>query len=213
MPLPQSPPPRRWARPRTAVASFLLERGLGEVADPERRRLDVQRAHALLEAGALDEDATELRLRAASDRAWDAAVPPDVRGWRRQAEWAMARARTEPREAYAALRIQYLRAVESGRTEAALELRAALDAFRLELPVSGPVSSRPEPAETAREDRLVDLLFEPGTHERPLLDLGRAAARLVAWDDAPLADEARGLGRCAADRPGPAARAGRHLAA
>ncbi|MGZ6098208.1 MAG: hypothetical protein ACXWLL_07430 [Myxococcaceae bacterium] len=187
--LPQSPPQRRWARPRTAVASFLLERGLGEVADPERRRLDVQRAHALLEAGALDEDATELRLRAARDRTWDAAVPADVRGWRRQAEWAMARARTEPREAYAALRIQYLRAVESGRAEAALELRAALDAFRLELPVSGPVSSRPDPAEAAREDRLVDLLFEPGTHERPLLDLGRAAARLVAWDDAPLAAE------------------------
>ncbi len=187
--LPQPPPQRRWARPRTAVASFLLERGLGEVADPERRRLDVQRAHALLEAGALDEDATELRLRAARDRTWDGVVPPDVRGWRRQAEWAMARARTEPREAYAALRIQYLRAVESGRTEAAVELRAALDAFRLELPVSGPVASRPEPDDAAREDRLVDLLFEPGAHERPLLDLGRAAARLVAWDDAPLAGE------------------------
>lgn len=187
--LSQPLPQRRWARPRTAVASFLLERGLGEVADPERRRLDVQRAHALLEAGALEEDATELRLRAARDRTWDEAVPADVRGWRRQAEWAMARARIEPRQAYAALRIQYLRAVESGRTEAALELRAALDAFRLELPVSGPVASRPEPADAAREDRLVDLLFEPEAHERPLLDLGRAAARLVAWDDAPLAGE------------------------
>lgn len=187
--LPPAAPPRRWSRPRTALASFLLERGLGEVADPERRRRDVQRAHALLEAGALDEDATDLRLRAARDRAWDAAVPGQLHGWRRQADWAMARARAEPREVYAALRIQYLRAVEAGPAEAALALRAALDAFRLELPVSGPVSSRPEPDETAGEDRLVDLLLEPGSHERPLLDLGRAAARLVAWDDAPLAGE------------------------
>ncbi|HSP18392.1 MAG TPA: vWA domain-containing protein, partial [Myxococcaceae bacterium] len=190
---PLQPPPftprRRWTRPRTAVASFLLERGLGEVADPERRRLDVQRAHALLEAGALDEDATELRLRAARDRSWDDAVPGDLRGWPRQAEWALARARAEPREAYAALRIQYLRAVESGRAEAALALRAALDAFRFDLPVSGSVSPRPEPGEAAGEDRLVDLLFETGRQERPLLDLGRAAARLVAWDDAPIAGE------------------------
>ena len=187
-PSPSPSPSRRWAHPRTAVASILLERGLGEVADPERRRLDVQRAHALLEAGALEEDATELRIRAARDRAWDAHVPPGVRGWARQAEWAMARVQKEPRDAYAALRIQYLRAVESGQAEAALELRAALDAFRLELPVAGPVSARPEPGGLASEDRLVDLLFEPGG-QRPLLDLGRAAARLVAWDDAPLAGE------------------------
>ena len=33
--------PRRWTRPRTAIAAFLLERGLSELADPERRRLDV----------------------------------------------------------------------------------------------------------------------------------------------------------------------------
>ena len=187
---PPSPrPSRRWVHPRTVVASLLLERGLVEVADPERRRLDVQRAHALLEAGALHEDATVLRLRAARDRAWDAQVPADVRGWARQADWAMARARTDPRGAYAALRIQYLRAVESGQAEAAAALRAALDAFRLELPVTGRVSARPEPAEPAREDRLVDLLLEPGGAERPLLDLGRAAVRLVAWDDAPLAGE------------------------
>ena len=187
--LPQTQPARRWTRPRTAVASFLLERGLAEVADPERRRRDVQRAHALLEAGALDEDATELRLRAARDRAWDADLPGELHGWRGQATWALARARTEPREVYAALRLQYLRAVESGRGEAALALRAALEAFRLDLPVSGPVSPRPDPGDPAGEDRLVDLLFEAGGQERPLLDLGRAAARLVAWDDAPLAGE------------------------
>lgn len=186
---PSSPPSRRWIHPRTIVASALLERGLAEVADPERRRLDVMRAHALLEAGALHEDATVLRLRAARDRAWDAQVPADVRGWIRQADWAMARARTDPRGAYAALRIQYLRAVESGQVEAAAALRAALDAFRLELPVTGRVSARPEPAEPVREDRLVDLLLEPGSAERPLLDLGRAAVRLVAWDDAPIAGE------------------------
>lgn len=188
---PSLPAPRRWERPRTVLASLLLERGLAEVADPERRRLDVQRAHALLEAGALEEDATALRLRAARDRSWDAAVPAEVRGWAGQASWTLAHARLDPRAAYAALRIQFLRAVEAGSVEAAHELRAALEAFRVELPASGPVAPPPEPAEAAGEDRLVELLLEPGAEDRPRLDLGlgRAAARLVAWDDAPLAGE------------------------
>ena len=184
---PPAPAPRRWARPRTAVAAVLLERGLAELADPERRRLDVRRAHALLEAGALEEDATELRLRAARDHSWDAPVPP-ARGWARQSRWALDRARTDPPAAYAALRIQWLRAVESGRTEVALTLRRALESFHLELGPSGPVSGAPLPAASAGEDRLVDLLLgnEMG---RRLLDVGRAAARLVAWDDAPLVGE------------------------
>jgi hypothetical protein len=159
------------------------------VADPERRRLDVQRAHALLESGALEEDATELRLRAARDRSWDSAVPGDVRGWAGQAAWTLGRARADPAAAYAALRIQYLRAVEAGEGEAALVLRQALDAFRLDLPVSGTVAPAPDRAPDTGEDRLVDLLLGSDTAERPLLDLGRAAARLVAWDDAPLAGE------------------------
>ena len=183
-----APPQRRWERPRTALASFLLERGLGEVADPERRRLDVRRAHALLEAGALDEDATALRLRAARDRSWDDGVPGGVRSWSAQAAWAIERGRTQPGAAYAALRIQYLRAVESGHGEAAHLLRQALDAFRLDGSVMGPVGSAPEASEGAGEDRLVDLLLG-SVEARPLLDLGRAAARLVAWDDAPLAEE------------------------
>ena len=186
---PSVPAPRRWERPRTVLASLLLERGLAEVADPERRRLDVQRAHALLEAGALEEDATALRLRAARDRSWDAAVPGGIRGWAGQASWTLAQARLDPAGAYAALRIQFLRAVEAGWVEAAGELRAALEAFRLELPAPGPVAPPPEPAGAAGEDRLVELLLDPGAEDRPLLDLGRAAARLVAWDDAPLAGE------------------------
>ena len=185
---PRASAPRRWTRPRTAVAAMLLERGLSEVADPERRRLDVQRAHALLEAGALEEDATDLRLRAARDRSWDAAVP-GVRGWADQARWALERARADPAAAYGALRIQYLRAVEAGETEAALALRGALESFRLALPTGGPVTAAPGPAATASEDRLVDLLLGSEAARRPLLDLGRAAARLVAWDDAPLAGE------------------------
>jgi len=185
---PPAPAPKRWARPRTAVASLLLERGLAEVADPERRRLDVQRAHALLESGALEEDATELRLRAARDRAWDAAVPA-VHGWAGQAGWALDRARRDPGAAYAALRVQYLRAVEAGRAEAALALRSALESFRLALPAGPAILPTPPVAETAGEDRLVDLLLGTEAGRRPLLDLGRAAARLVAWDDAPLAEE------------------------
>jgi len=181
--------PARHDHPRTAVGALLLERGLAEVADPERRRLDVQRAHALLESGALEEDATELRLRAARDRSWDSAVPADVRDWAGQAAWALARARVDPPATYAALRIQYLRAVEAGQSEAALMLRRTLEPFRLDLQSSGNVAPTPDPAEAAREDRLVDLLFGGDTAERPLLDLGRAAARLVAWDDAPLAAE------------------------
>jgi hypothetical protein len=184
-----SPPtPRRWARPRTAVASVLLERGLSEVADPERRRLDVQRAHALLESGALEEDATELRLRAARDRSWDAPIPP-VRGWAGLASWTFERARADPGSAYAVLRFQYLRAVEAGRSEAALTLRRALESFRLALPVGPAVAPGPAPAEMAGEDRLADLLLGTGPGQRPLLDLGRAAARLVEWDDAPLVGE------------------------
>src|SRR5215470_1600951 len=179
--------PRRWTRPRTAIAAFLLERGLSELADPERRRLDVQRAHALLEAGALEEDATELRLRAARDRAWDSAVPP-VRSWAGQARWVQERARTDPAAAYAALRIQWLRATEAGRTEVALALRRTLESFRLDLGPPGRVERRPAPASAAGEDRLVDLLL--GTEAgRRLIDVGMAAARLVAWDDAPLASE------------------------
>jgi hypothetical protein len=181
--------PRRWGRPRTALASFLLERGLAEVSDPERRRLDVQRAHALLEAGALDEDATDLRLRAARDRSWDGGVPGDVRGWRGQAEWALDRVRLRPDAVYAALRIQYLRAVEAGQGEAAHALRAALEAFRLDGAVAGAIAPPAEASEAAREDRLVDLLLGSAPDTRALLDLGRAAARLVAWDDAPLAEE------------------------
>lgn len=188
-PQPRSATSRRWERPRTALASFLLERGLAEVSDPERRRRDVVRAHALLEAGALEEDATALRLQCARDRAWDAAVPLGIRSWARQAEWALARAAADPSEVYAALRIQYVRAVESGRAQAALELRAALDSFRLGLPAAGAVAPTPEPAKAAGEDRLVDLLLDDGAERRPLLDLGRAAARLVAWDDAPLVGE------------------------
>lgn len=186
---PPGPTPRRGEHPRTVVGALLLERGLWEVADPARRRLDVHRAHALLESGALEEDATELRLRAARDRSWDSAVPGDLRGWASQATWALTRARVDPGAAYAALRIQYLRAVEAGEGEAALVLRRALDAFRLDLPVSGTVTPAPDPVSTAGEDRLVDLLLGTETLERPLLDLGRAAARLVAWDDAPLAAE------------------------
>ena len=187
--LPPGPPaPKHWARPRTAVASLLLERGLAEVADPERRRLDVHRAHALLESGALEEDATELRLRAARDRAWDSAVPA-VHGWAGQAGWALEHARRDPGATYAALRVQYLRAVEAGRTEAALALRRALESFRLALPVGPAIAPSPPVAETAGEDRLVDLLLGTEAGRRPLLDLGRAAARLVAWDDAPLAEE------------------------
>ncbi len=188
--LPSSgPAPQSRAHSRSAVGALLLERGLSQVADPERRRLDVQRAHALLESGALEEDATELRLRAARDRSWDAAVPHDVRSWAGQADWALARARVDPGAAYAALRIQYLRAVEAGEDEAALVLRRALEAFRLDLPVSGAVGRPPGPAQSSGEDRLVDLLLGSESVERPLLDLGRAAARLVAWDDAPLAGE------------------------
>ncbi|HTS79448.1 MAG TPA: hypothetical protein VMH40_02520 [Myxococcaceae bacterium] len=186
---PPAPVPRRWERPRTALAALLLERGLGELPDPERRRRDVQRAHALLEAAALEEDATELRLRAARDRAWDTRVPSNVRSWAAQAAWTKARARTSPADAYAALRIQYLRAVEAGRAEAAVVLRAALESFQLDLPVSGPVTPAPEAEVVAAEDRLVDLLLEPGSERQPLLELGLAAARLVAWDDAPLAGE------------------------
>ncbi len=184
---PPGPTPHRWTRPRTAIAAVLLERGLSEVADPERRRLDVQRAHALLETGALEEDATELRLRAARDRAWDAAVPP-VRGWARQARWAMDRARTDPAAAYAGLRIQWLRATESGRTEVALALRRTLETFRLDLGGPRDVAPRPRPASAAGEDRLVDLLLGTDAGRR-LIDVGRAAARLVAWDDAPLVGE------------------------
>ena len=186
--LPQAPAPRRWTRPRTALASVLLERGLAQVADPERRRLDVQRAHALLESGALEEDATELRLRAARDRSWDGGVPP-VRGWSGLARWALDRAGADPGAAYAMLRIQYLRAVEAGRTEAALVLRRALESFRLALPAGSAVGPAPSAAEVAGEDRLADLILgtEPG--RRVLLDLGRAAARLVEWDDAPLVGE------------------------
>jgi hypothetical protein len=183
-----APAPRRWARPRTVVAALLLERGLSELADPERRRLDVQRAHALLESGALEEDATELRLRAARDRAWDGPVPP-VRGWAGLASWALERARTDPGSAYAVLRLQYLRAVEAGRSEAALTLRRALESFRLALPVGPAVTPGPAPAEMAGEDRLADLLLGTRPEQRPLLDLGRAVARLVEWDDAPLVGE------------------------
>ncbi|HVP60923.1 MAG TPA: hypothetical protein VMT11_10215 [Myxococcaceae bacterium] len=186
---PSVPCPHRPGQPRNAVGAFLLERGLSELADPERRRLDVQRAHALLESGALEEDAAELRLRAARDRSWDSAVPGDLRGWAGQAAWAMARARVDPATAYAALRIQYLRAVEAGKGEAALVLRRALETFRIDLPVSGAVAPTPGPAAAAGEDRLVDLLLGNEAVGRPLLDLGRAAARLVAWDDAPLAGE------------------------
>src|SRR5262249_2413216 len=50
------------ARPRTAVAAFLLSRGLATVADLEQRRRDVLAAHALLESAALEEEVTPLRL-------------------------------------------------------------------------------------------------------------------------------------------------------
>ena len=186
---PSASPPQAGQRPRTVLAGFLLQRGLAEVADPERRRVDVQRAHVLLEAAALEEDATPLRLRAARDRSWDAAVPRGVKDWAGLADWTLSRAATRPDEAYSALRIQYLRAVECGRGDAALELRRALDAFRLDLPPSGPVAPVPDPAPLVGEDRLADLLFEPGSELRPLLDVGRSAARLVAWDDAPLVGE------------------------
>jgi Mg-chelatase subunit ChlD len=181
------PTPRHWTRPRTAIAALLLERGLSELADPERRRLDVQRAHALLEAGALEEDATELRLRAARDRAWDSAVPP-VRGWAGLARWAQERARTDPAAAYAALRIHWMRATETGRTEVARALRRTLESFRLDLGGPREIALPPGPASTAGEDRLVDLLLGTDAGRR-LIDVGRAAARLVAWDDAPLAGE------------------------
>ena len=59
--LPPVPPPTervarpagRWQRPRTVVAAWLLERGLANLGDLERRRRDIRRAQALLEAGAL----------------------------------------------------------------------------------------------------------------------------------------------------------------
>jgi hypothetical protein len=186
---PPAPAPKRWARPRTAVASLLLERGLAEVADPERRRLDVQRAHALLESGALEEDATELRLRAARDRAWDAAVPA-VHGWAGQAGWALDRARRDPGAAYAALRVQYLRAVEAGAPRRRLALRRALDSFRLALP------RRPGMRYLAARRRRrgartgwSTCSWDRGRRPPPLLDLGRAAARSGRLGRRPLAEE------------------------
>src|SRR5262249_61549349 len=124
-----------------------------------------------------------LRRRAARRRAWDSAVPP-VRSWAGQARWAQERARTEPAAAYAALRIQWLRATEAGRTEVALALRRTLESFRLDLGPPGRVERRPRPASAAGEDRLGDLLL--GTEAgRRLIDVGRAAARLGARGGAP----------------------------
>jgi hypothetical protein len=178
----------RSERPRTAVAAFLLARGMVTVEDLERRRRDVVRAHALLEAAALEEEVTALRLRAARDRAWDAVVPAGARSWAAQASWLERTARSAPRTSYAALRVQYVRALEAGRGEAAARLRSALEAFRVEPPVRhlGPATaSAAEVAERSREDTLAELLLDAVPDRRHLLDIGRAAARVVAWDDAP----------------------------
>ena len=185
---PPVPAQRRWSRPRTAVAALLLERGLAEVAD---------RSAAA--------STCSVHMRCSSRARWRRTRPgcgfarratargtlpvPPVRGWPAQAAWALDRARHDPGAAYAALRVQYLRAVEAGRTEAALALRRALDSFRLALPVGPAIAPSPPVADAAGEDRLVDLLLGTEAGRRPLLDLGRAAARLVAWDDAPLAEE------------------------
>ena len=186
---PGSPPAARWERPRTALAAALLERGLSELADPERRRLDVVRAHALLEAGALEEDAAALRLRAARDRAWEGPVPRGVRSWPDQAAWMLERAERTPSAAYGALRIQYLRAVESGRGEPTRVLRSALEAFRVEHPSPGQLDPATGSQDPLGEDRLLALLLEEGEAGQRLLELGRAAARVLEWDDAPLAED------------------------
>jgi hypothetical protein len=178
----------RSERPRTAVASFLLSRGMATVEDLERRRRDVVRAHALLEAAALEEEVTGLRLRAARDRAWDAVVPTRARSWAAQGAWLERTAKSAPRATYAALRVQYVRALEAGQWEAAGRLRSALEAFRLEPPVrrvGAPIAPAAEVAERSAEDTLAELLLDVVPDRRHLLDIGRAAARVVAWDDAP----------------------------
>src|SRR5262249_21241283 len=185
---PWSPP---WQRPRTVVAAWLLERGLASVGDLEQRRRDIRRAQALLEAGALEEEATELRRRAARDRAWEQGLPHGPPGWEEQAAWAERTARKSPAEVYQALRVQYLRALEAGQTELALRLRSALEAFRLE-PARRPLRSvAPPPSEEERrgEDVLAELLLEAPAERRPLLDIGRAAAQVVAWDHSPTEEE------------------------
>jgi Mg-chelatase subunit ChlD len=191
--LPQLPPAAqaRFARPdrpRTAVAAFLLSRGLATVGDLEQRRRDVLAAHALLEGAALEEEVTTLRLRAARDRAWDAVGPGRIRNWAAQSAWLERTAKSAPRTAYAALRVQYVRALEAGQLEAAGRLRAALETFRLQPRVrgmGGPVAPALGAAAPSAEDTLAELLLEMPPDRRHLLDLGRAAARVVAWDDAP----------------------------
>jgi hypothetical protein len=178
----------RSERPRTAVAAFILSRGMATVADLERRRRDVVRAHTLLEAAALEEEVTALRLRAARDRAWDAVVPAGARGWAAQGAWLERTARTAPRATYAALRVQYLRALEAGQREAGGRLRSALETFRLEPPVrrvGAPLAAAADMAERSAEDTLAELLLDAVPDRRHLLEIGRAAARVVAWDDAP----------------------------
>src|SRR5262249_55011349 len=163
-----------WQRPRTVVAAWLLERGLASVGDLEQRRRDIRRAQALLEAGALEEEATELRRRAARDRAWEQGLPHGPPGWEEQAAWAERTARKSPAEVYQALRVQYLRALEAGQTELALRLRSALEAFRLE-PARRPLRSvAPPPSEEERrgEDVLAELLLEAPAERRPLLEIG-----------------------------------------
>src|SRR5262249_4695110 len=180
-----------WQRPRTVVAAWLLERGLASVGDLEQRRRDIRRAQALLEAGALEEEATELRRRAARDRAWEQGLPHGPPGWEEQAAWAERTARKSPAEVYQALRVQYLRALEAGQTELALRLRSALEAFRLE-PARRPLRSvAPPPSEEERrgEDVLAELLLEAPAERRPLLELGRAAGQVAAWAHSPTEEE------------------------
>jgi Mg-chelatase subunit ChlD len=173
------------------VAAWLLERGLASVGDLERRRRDIRRAQALLETGALEEEATALRRRAARDRAWERGLPMPRPGWEEQAAWAERMARKSPAQVYQALRIQFLRALEAGQTERALRLRSALEAFRLEPAGRGLRAVAPPPSEEARrgDDVLAELLLEAPEERLPLLDIGRAAARVVAWDQSPAEED------------------------
>jgi len=196
---------RRWQRPRTVAAAWLLERGLANVGDLEQRRRDIRRAQALLEAGVLEEEATVLRRRAARDRAWEQGLPRAAPGWEEQTAWAERTARKSPAEVYQALRVQFLRALEAGQGELALRLRAALEAFRVELAARPLHAVAPPPSEEERrgDDVLAELLLEAPAERRPLLDIGRAAARVVAWDRSPVeeqAHEAADLRHIAPDR-------------
>jgi len=184
---------RRWQRPRTVVAAWLLERGLGNLGDLEQRRRDIRRAQALLEAGVLEEEATVLRRRAARDRTWEQGLPKAAPDWEEQAAWAQRTARKSPAEVYQALRVQFLRALEAGQGELALRLRAALEAFRVELAARPLRAVSPQPSEEERrgEDVLAELLLEAPAERRPLLDIGRAAARVVAWERSPTEEQAQ----------------------